>query len=34
MTYLSRHLPQAVAAQAIAAIGRHRQDEGFLGTPA
>jgi len=28
------HLPQAIAAQAIAAIDRHRQDGGFLGAPA
>jgi hypothetical protein len=29
-----RDLPQAIAAQAIAAVDRHRQDEGFLGAPA
>jgi hypothetical protein len=29
-----RHLPQAIAAQAIAAVGRHRQDEAFFGAPA
>jgi hypothetical protein len=29
-----RHLSQAVAAQAIAAIERHRQPPGFLGAPA
>jgi hypothetical protein len=29
-----RHLPQAIAAQAIAAVDRHWQDGGFLGAPA
>jgi hypothetical protein len=29
-----RRLAQAIAAQAIAAIDRHRQDEVFLGAPA
>jgi hypothetical protein len=29
-----RQLPQAIPAQAIAAIGRHRQSCGFLGAPA
>jgi hypothetical protein len=31
---LSRRLAQAIAAETIAAVGRHRQDCGFLGTPA
>jgi hypothetical protein len=31
---LSRRLAQAIAAQAIAAVDRHRQDGVFLGTPA
>jgi hypothetical protein len=30
----ARHLPQAIPAQAIAAIDRHRQADGFLGAPA
>jgi hypothetical protein len=30
----SRCLAQAIAAQAIPAVDRHRQDCGFLGTPA
>jgi hypothetical protein len=29
-----RHLPQAIPAQAIAALNRHRQPRGFLGAPA
>jgi hypothetical protein len=29
-----RRLPQAIAAQAIPAVDRHRQDECFLGAPA
>jgi hypothetical protein len=32
--FFRRRLPQAIAAQAIAAVGRHRQDEGLLGAPA
>jgi len=32
--YVRRHLPQAIAAQAIAAIEWHRQAGGFLGAPA
>ena len=32
--YVRHHLPQAVAAQAIAAIKRHRQSRDFLGAPA
>jgi hypothetical protein len=29
-----RHLPQTILAQAVAAIERHRQADGFLGAPA
>jgi len=32
--YVRRHLPQAIPAQAIAAIEGHRQAGGFLGAPA
>jgi len=32
--YIRHHLPQAIAAQAIAAIGWHRQPRHFLGAPA
>jgi hypothetical protein len=32
--HVRRQLPQAIAAQAIAAIERHRQPRGFLGAPA
>jgi len=32
--YVRRPLPQAIAAQAIAAIWRHRQPRHFLGAPA
>jgi len=29
-----RHLAQTIPAQAVAAVGRHRQARGFLGAPA
>ena len=32
--YVRRHLPQAIPAQAIPALHRHRQPRGFLGAPA
>jgi hypothetical protein len=32
--YVRRHLPQAIAAQAIAVVARHRQPRHFLGAPA
>jgi hypothetical protein len=32
--YVRRHLPQAIAAQAIAAVEGHRQPRHFFGAPA